>query len=44
MDQIQIHIVQPELLKTGVKGGQRGIVALVGVPELCGDEDLLEET
>ena len=40
MDQVEVDIIQPQFLQTPVKGLQSGIVALIVVPELGGDEDL----
>jgi hypothetical protein len=41
VDQIEVDVAQPEPAQAHVAGGQRRIVAVVAVPQLCSDEDLL---
>jgi hypothetical protein len=41
VDQVQIEHVEAELLHAGVERPQRRVVALVGVPQLGGDEQLV---
>jgi hypothetical protein len=38
VDQVEIDVLKAELLKADVDGGVGGGAALVGVPQLCGDE------
>lgn len=41
VDQIQVEVVQAELLQGRVERAERGVVPLVAVPELGGDEEFL---
>ncbi len=41
VDQVEVDVVQAELLQRRVEGAQRGVVPLVAVPELGGDEEFL---
>lgn len=42
--QVEVDVVEPEARQARVERGQRGFVALVGVPQLGGDEDLVAGT
>ena len=44
MDQIEIDMVEPEPIEAGGAGGERRVEALVAVPDLGGDIDLLAAT
>jgi hypothetical protein len=41
VDQVEVDAVEAEPLEAAVEGGQGGVVALLGVPQLGGDEDLV---
>lgn len=41
VNQVEVEVVQAQLGEAGVEGPQGGVVALVGVPQLGGDEQLL---
>src|SRR5712664_715903 len=41
VDQIEVDVAQPEASQALVAGGQGGIEAVIAVPQLRGDEDLL---
>ena len=41
VDQVEVDVVEAEPLEALLEGAQRRVVALLGVPELGGDEDLV---
>ena len=41
MNEVEIKLLKPEFTHTGVEGAKRFVVALIRVPELCGDEEFL---
>ncbi len=41
MDEVQVHVPQSEPLTAGVERRQRGVVPLVGIPQLRRDEHVL---
>ena len=41
VDQVEVDVVEPESLEARLEGGQGRVVALLRVPQLGGDEDVL---
>ena len=41
MEEVEVEVVQAKLLEGVDEGVESRLVAVVGIPQLCGDEDLL---
>src|SRR6476659_8455590 len=41
VNEVEVEVLRAELVHAGVERGERALVALVGVPQLGGDEDVL---